>query len=233
MPGESLFVPNETRSKPSFDFACCLCRDSLVPPASVHRVTRQLSTFRELQFPTNVVAICLERPRSFPYDPAPMLDFEVQRCTRRCARTDRELTPGEPMYSALVSQGAEVVRQDFAADAWNGPPENALGWWKANVPDSQGPKVQWAPNDVMLNYFQQLETAEDRWDVRYVLALLLIRRRIARLEQTETDAEGREVLTLFCPRDEQSHRVVVVMPDQARVAEIQQELGKLLFSGGA
>ena len=36
-----------------------------------------------------------------------MLDFEVQRCTRRCAATDRELKPGETFYSTLVVVGAK------------------------------------------------------------------------------------------------------------------------------
>ena len=31
-----------------------------------------------------------------------MLDFDVQRCTRRCSGSDRELKAGEWVYSALV-----------------------------------------------------------------------------------------------------------------------------------
>ena len=52
-----------------------------------------------------------------------MMDFEVKRCTRRCAASDRELQPGEPFYSMLIQQGAELVRQDFAESHWQGPPE--------------------------------------------------------------------------------------------------------------
>ena len=60
------------------------------------------------------------------------MDFEVQRFTRRCAATDRELAPGELFYSVLLAEGAEVVRHDYAAEAWNGPTVRAApGWWKS------------------------------------------------------------------------------------------------------
>src|SRR4051812_17493557 len=96
--------------------------------------------------------------KRFPF----MLDFEVQRCSRHCSQTQRELKPGETVYSVLLSRGAEIVRLDYSADAWPGPPEESIGWWKSVVPDTNGNRVQWAPNDVMLHYFEQLEAREDQ-----------------------------------------------------------------------
>ncbi len=159
-----------------------------------------------------------------------MLDFEIQRCTRRCAKTDRELHPGETFYSVLAAEGAVVVRRDFCDEAWEGPPEGAIGWWKSQMPEPNARKFHWAPNDVMLHYFEQLEGQADKQDVRYVLALLMIRRRVVRLEDTETDDTGREVLVLYCPRNENEYKTAVVMPDDQRAAEIQEELAQLLFA---
>src|SRR5687767_197677 len=107
-----------------------------------------------------------------------MLDFEVERCARRCAKTDREFQPGETYYSALVPRGSGVARLDFSAEAWEGPPEGSLGWWQARLPEPHGNKMHWAPNDVMLHYFEQLDGVADQADVRYVLALLMVRRRV-------------------------------------------------------
>ena len=159
-----------------------------------------------------------------------MLDFEVQRCSRRCQKTDRELQPGETFYSVLVAAGAEVLRQDYAADAWEGPPADAVGWWKAKMPDGQGRRIHWAPNDVLLHYFQQLEGCAEQADMRYVLTLLMIRRRIVRLEDTDRDETGREVLVVFCPRNEVEYRVPVVTPDRQRTQQIQEELARMLFA---
>jgi hypothetical protein len=111
-----------------------------------------------------------------------MIDYDIQRCTRRCAATDRELRCGEVCYSILVPEGAEVVRRDYAAEAWQGPPESAIGWWKTTIADPAAGRLHWAPSDVMLNYFERLSEDPAADDARYVLALLLVRRRVLRIE---------------------------------------------------
>lgn len=159
-----------------------------------------------------------------------MQDFEVQRCTRRCAASERDLEPGETFYSVLVAQEADVARLDYSVAAWQGAPENALGWWKSQMPSADARKLNWAPNDVMLHYFEQLEGQEEKADVRYVLTLLMIRRRILRLEDTEYD-EQVECMVVYCPRKESEFRVAVVAPEEARIVEIQDELSQLLTGG--
>jgi hypothetical protein len=159
-----------------------------------------------------------------------MIDYEVQRCTRHCAATLRELQPGETFYSTLTAEGAQVVRRDYSPEAWQGPPEGVLGWWKAHMPERDAKKVHWAPNDVMLELLETFEPQADKQDMRYVLALLLVRRRVLRLEDTEHDAAGHEISVLYCPRRETTYRVSVVMPSEVRTAEIQEELARLLFA---
>jgi hypothetical protein len=161
------------------------------------------------------------------------MDYEIQRCTRRCAATDRELQPGEEFYSVLVADGAKLVRHDFSVEAWQGPPEGAVGWWKSQVPRPDAKRVHWAPNDVMLHLFDELEQQPARQDMRYVLALLLVRRRVMRLEEEVKEPDGRETLVLYCPRREATYRVPAVMPDEPRTNEIQQELASLLFAQGS
>ena len=161
-----------------------------------------------------------------------MLDFEVRRFTRRCAKTDRELAPGEIFFSTLVAEGSEVVRYDYSADAWDGAPEKTLGWWKSQFPDPKSRKLHWAPNDVMLHYFIEIDQQPEKEDVRDILALLMIRRRILRLEETERDEQGREIMILYCPRDENEYSVIAAMPSEERAKEIQEELANLLFAQG-
>jgi hypothetical protein len=159
-----------------------------------------------------------------------VLDFDIQRCTRRCAALGRDLAPGEMFYSALIRQGPDVVRCDYSAEAWQGAPEGAIGWWKSQMPDASGvKKAALAPSEVLLQYFEQLEGDPTRQDLRYVLALLMIRRRIMRLEDTERDEAGQELLVLFCSRNEAEYRTGVVVPSEERAVEIQRELEALLY----
>jgi hypothetical protein len=161
-----------------------------------------------------------------------MMDFEVQRCTRHCHVSGRELQPSEEFYSVLIAEGANVVRHDYAAEAWQGPPEGTLGWWKSHLPSPNSRRLHWAPNDVMLELLDELGEQLDKLDMRYVLALLLVRRRVARLEETEIDEQGREVMVLYCPRREATYRILSMTPSDERAREIQNELADLLFADG-
>ncbi len=158
------------------------------------------------------------------------MDYEIQRCTRCCAASGRELLPGEEFYSALVRDGAELKRLDYAAEAWSGAPEGAVGWWKSQMPDKTAKRMHWAPNDVMLQFFEELEPQPDKQDMRFVLALLLIRRRVLREEDREQDERGGQVLVLYCPRREATYRVAMVEPAPSHVEAIQEELAALLFA---
>jgi hypothetical protein len=158
------------------------------------------------------------------------MDFEVQRCTRRCAATGRELATGEEFFSSVVAEGARLVRRDYSSAAWSGPPPDAIAWWKSQIPGLQTRRQHWAPNDVMLQLFDELEPRPDQQDLRYVLALLLVRRRVMRLEDTERDPQGGETVVLYCPRRAETYRVPAISPDPLRVAAIQDELAKLLQS---
>ena len=162
-----------------------------------------------------------------------MLDFEIQRFTRVCSKTQRELKPGDEFYSYLVHLGAETVRKDIVADQWKGPPEECLAWWKSEVPDLKSTKMHWAPHDVMLHYFAETEGKPEAADVLYVLALLMIRRRIFRLELTETDDQGNETMILYCSRNETEYQVQVVQISRERAKEVQSLLSQLLVDVGS
>jgi hypothetical protein len=165
------------------------------------------------------------------------IDFEIQRSTRRCAATERALEPGEWCYSVLEVRGAEIVRKDFAASAWSGAPAEVFGWWKSRVPEPHAKKIKLAPNDVLLELFDQLAERPENEDMRYVLTLLLMRRRVLRLDGQALPASNLSApgsvqrMTVFCPIREASYEVTMVMPSEERIEQIQQHLGELLISG--
>lgn len=158
----------------------------------------------------------------------PVIDFEIQRCTRHCAATGRELLPGETFYSVLIEKGSSVERRDYSQEAWTEPPADAIGWWKTQLPDAKAQRKQWAPNDVMLRLFDELAEQPEQHDVRYVLALLLVRRRVMRMEEPDPEGQAEEVMVLYCPRRDETYRVPVVLPDAERAEAIQRQIGQLL-----
>ncbi|QDU55427.1 hypothetical protein [Aeoliella mucimassa] len=160
-----------------------------------------------------------------------MLDFDVQRCTRRCAATEVPLEPGDAYYSVLLAEGADVVRRDFAKSAWQGPPEGALGWWAAQVPADENAKPKLAPSEVALELFDRWRDQPEHADATYVLALLLVRKRVFRFSDSPftEQASPEEQLQLFCPTRAAEYEVPVVEVTPQRADEIQQRLIELLY----
>ncbi|MGE0609247.1 MAG: hypothetical protein AB7O62_19300 [Pirellulales bacterium] len=154
------------------------------------------------------------------------MDYELQRCTRHCAATGRELREGEPIYSVLVGRGSKLERLDYAAADWPGPPEGVVGWWKSNIPHREQKQRQ-TPSEVLLEMLKQFDGVPDQADFRYVLALLLVRRRVLRIE--ETTQSSADQLTLYSPRDEETFTVQAVLPDEQRARQIQDALSQIML----
>lgn len=159
-----------------------------------------------------------------------LLDFEITSCTRQCAITGRTFAPGEPYFSTLSIDGAEAVRRDYAADAWPGPPEGAIAWWRSRMAEGEGARPKLAPQDVLINLFVELAEQPQEARFRYVLGLLLLRRRIVKLEETRIEDDG-AVMVLDCPRREQQYELRVAPPEANEVETIQRRMVELLYGG--
>ena len=126
-------------------------------------------------------------------------EYKVGRSTRRCWHLDRPLQPGEWYYSVVSEDDDEGVltRRDYSAEAWQGPPEGALGWWKCRMPAAGAKKLKLAPDAVLVDLLRQAGgdgsgEASAGAAIRYLLALLLMRRRVIRPVETagaESDAD--------------------------------------------
>ncbi len=83
------------------------------------------------------------------------VDYHIKSAARVCAATGRNFQPGEHCHSVLVERDGQMLRLDYAADAWQGPPEDSLGDWITIVPDD-GAKSQTLDTESLFRYFEQL-----------------------------------------------------------------------------
>ncbi len=117
-----------------------------------------------------------------------MKRFDVGAPARRCCKTGRELKPGEIYYAALVRTENGLERFDYAPEAWQGPPEGAIGFWRGRVPAPRHARFRILDDETAMEGFLSLE-ADQRpraRTLRYILALHLMRRRLLRLVRIET-----------------------------------------------
>ena len=157
------------------------------------------------------------------------MDWPIHKLTKLCSATGRELLEGEAVYSVLVPADGDWKRLDYAAEAWQGPPEKCVAWWRSYVPTRDAGKPKLAPTDALLQFFDELADSGRRADMLYVLSLLLQRRRVLRLDQQETNPQGQEVSVLFCGRNERTYEVATVRLDFKQMSAVQHELERLLW----
>jgi hypothetical protein len=158
-----------------------------------------------------------------------MTDYQIQASTRRCAVTGLELKPGERYYSVLIDDGATLTRKDYSLQAWQGPPEGAFSFWQGRLPAGTAPRRPPIDDDILLECFARLEGELEPGKVsfRYVLALLLVRRKRLRLEDVRQE-DGQEVLSLRDARTGARHQVIDPgLPDDELEA-VQDEVFQLL-----
>ncbi|MDD3468584.1 MAG: hypothetical protein PHE53_01225 [Thermoguttaceae bacterium] len=164
------------------------------------------------------------------------MDYSFAKNARECSVTHRVFAPGEAFYSLLIEEmNGRFTRRDYSVEAWNDlqrDPEypkmdGVVGFWKSKIPDLSSKRQRWAPNEILLRYFEELENRPDCDDTRYVLALLLVRRRLLVCDDEHTE-EDRSFLTLHDPKRDLNFEVEVLTPSTERYDAIQQQLAELL-----
>lgn len=158
-----------------------------------------------------------------------MIDYQIQPSTRRCSATGRELQPGERYYSVLLEEGGKFVRKDYGVESWQGPPEGAFSFWMGRLAPPHGKRRQPIDDEMLLECFGRLEGQLEpgRIRFRYVVALLLMRRRRLKFEATEQDGPH-EVLILRCTRTGARHAVLNPDLTDEELATVQDDVFQAL-----
>lgn len=198
--------------------------------------------------------------------------YEIPKTSGQCASTGRELVPGEPYYSALVElpegqqeesdsgaakdKSAEALkalgmcRIDISHEAWESGyrPEGLFGYWKSTVPEPNEKKKMFVDDAVLMNLLERLAdaTEPDRQAFRYVLALILMRKKLLRYDGTEirdTEIDGQTVSQNWwklTPKldlakgpmgkwhPDVSLEVLDPKLDETRIEQVMQQLGEIL-----
>jgi len=162
------------------------------------------------------------------------MDYKLHRPQPACSRTGRGFTAGEEFFSILVRGAAGLERVDVAADAWEGPPAEAVAWWRSRQPEAAESGPVLAPVDALLDALEALEGSPADAAVRYLLALQLVRRRALRIETPPADTTGDpDAIVFSCRRRDRDYRIQPVPPDMAADPEVAARLTALLWSGEA
>lgn len=152
-------------------------------------------------------------------------DFQIQASSRRCCVSGRELQPGEKFYSVLIEQSGKLVRQDYSVEVWKGPPEGAFSFWQARVNPPESKRRPPIDDEMLLDCFARLEGHTDPGKVRfrYIVALLLMRRKRLKFEEARQEAD-QEILVLRSHRSADRFQVINPRLTERELASVQDEV---------
>jgi hypothetical protein len=186
--------------------------------------------------------------------------FQLGRATKICGATHQPLAPGSSYVASLVEdqESGQTIRMDFSTGACiEGklppiPAHRLIAYWRATLNESAAKPQQFMDDEGMLDLFQstgtldngsesQPSTQEDgkasapvsRAHVRYVLALLLIRRRL--LVQDSHRAGSIFVRVKGVPKPPEGPPLIEVKDpgiDETTIADVLTELEGLGISSG-
>ena len=161
-----------------------------------------------------------------------MQEFEFKRCAKRCASTDREICAGEKYYSALIEDSEGIQRLDFAEAEWDAPPDGCIGWWKSRIPVLEKGKIYWAPNRVLIAFFETIAARTDQIETTYVMALLLVRKRLLQWKDNVT-RDGVEFMKLRQASTKKKFEIKTASLTPEQIKATQNELAEQLFTDQA
>ena len=157
-------------------------------------------------------------------------DWEIKSRAHQCSRTGREFAEGEFFYTSLVREGEGFRREDMCEEAWTGRNDNIepFSFWRSKYEPPAPPAAEPLPRDDAEGLLRRLvaENNPAHLNARYILALMLERKRVIRpVESSDDDMLVYEHLAT-------GETLVIANPwlSLDRIPEVQREVSALLTS---
>ena len=155
-------------------------------------------------------------------------DWDIKSRAHQCSRSGREFAEGEFFYTILVREGEGFRREDMCEEVWNERNDNIepFSFWRSKYEPPAPPPPEPLPRDDAEGLLRRLIEENDpaHRNVRYILALMLERKRLLRpIESSDDDFLAYEHVTT-------GETIVIANPRLSleQIPEVQREVSALL-----
>ena len=158
-----------------------------------------------------------------------MDEWEVSKPLGQCSGTGKRIEYGEEYFAALVETEQGLQRRDFCADYWQQQKPDVFCYWKTKLPDLGRKRQIFVDDEMLMAFFERLEkeTEQERINFRFVLMLVLMRKRRLKYESTKTE-DGSEIWRLRVVGENQFIDVVNPHLDQQQIEQLSSQIGEIL-----
>lgn len=160
-----------------------------------------------------------------------MNDWKIERRHASCVGCERAFDEGERHFSALAVRGDALLREDRCVGCWkSSSASDCLFWWRTRHFADKRRGVQ-LNLEALEQLFLHLEGKPEQKlrELRYVLCLILLRKRRLKVRQIVRDAHG-ESFVVYRPKHAESLSVYVFDFTAQRIDELRAEL-QHIFDG--
>ncbi len=158
-----------------------------------------------------------------------LVDYRIEKAGGTCVKTGAEIVEGQAYYAVLFEDGESFRREAYCEDAWSGPPEGAYCHFKTRVPVKAKKQRLLVDDDMLVEFFRRLKDEKElvRLQFRFVLALILMRKRLLKYEETEAGGDA-EYWLMRVGKEEEIHRVLNPRLADEEIERVSKELGAIL-----
>jgi hypothetical protein len=158
-----------------------------------------------------------------------MDDWEIDKPLGQCCVTGRAIEPGEEYYATLVQTEQGFARRDFCAEYWTQHKPTVFCYWKTKLPSPDQKKHLFIDDDMLMAFFERLgtETEQEKVNFRFVLALVLMRRRRLKYDSSKMN-DGKDIWRLRITGTQDFVEVVNPNLGEQQVAQLTTQIGEIL-----
>lgn len=158
------------------------------------------------------------------------MEWKINKGSKGCILCNREFCEEEEYYSSLFDENNTFIRKDYCTSCWSKDKGDGLfSFWKTRLPKRGKPIQKFVNNEVFLDMFTRLEGKNElnQRNLRYVLALYLIRKKIFKLKSFKKE-NGEEIITLHFPKENKEFNVFNPDLKDEEIDAITSEMSQLL-----
>jgi hypothetical protein len=156
--------------------------------------------------------------------------YSIARAEGKCSVCGKVIETNEKLMAALRDTPAALERVDVCLQCWNGfDRSNLLGFWQATMQPLAVKKKVFVDDDVLCELFERLAETQEQVKInfRFVLGLILMRKRRIVYESTRRDGE-KEIWSVRFKGREELMDLLNPRLDEQQVGEVSLQLGEIL-----
>jgi hypothetical protein len=158
-----------------------------------------------------------------------MDEWELSKPLGLCSGTGKKIEHGEEYFAALVQTDEGLARRDFCAEYWQEKQPDVFCYWKTKLPQPDQKKHIFVDDEMLMAFFERLaqETEQEKINFRFVLALILMRKRRLKYESSKKQ-DDTETWRLRIAGGKQIVEVINPHLTEEEIEQLSSQLGQIL-----